>query len=262
MEQSGLSYADVVEESKSFDFSSITTTEEYIRPQSSTLPQDAINLFDKQQVEYYIDNPIIQETLMLIKHRRLDTAINKPKALYISLTDFIHKNRLIIPFYDYKNRLIWYQTRTVLTKDNIDKPKYMSKLNAEKAVFGINQIDPQLDYIFIQEGPIDAMFIKNGITMCGISMSDTQTEQLARFKFHKKIWILDNQLNNKQVLQQMNTLFDNNERVFIWPKKFASIKDINELCIKTGKDSIRPEFFIDNSYVGLEGTNKLASLTF
>jgi len=252
IESSGLSYSEVLEEASKYDFTSFEIPNEVvIRPESETLPVDSINLFDKQQVNYFINNKVVKDALTLIKNRRLDTAINKPKALYISLKDFIHKNRLIIPFYDYKGKIVWYQSRAMYKRDEVDRPKYMSKLNSERSVFGLDKINEQLDYLFIFEGPIDSMFVKNGLAMCGISMSETQEEQMKRYKLYQKIWILDNQLKeNEDVRYQTNKLIEQGERVFFWPKKYNTIKDINELCVKVGKDSIKPEFFIDNSYEG------------
>lgn len=258
-ESSGLTINQVLEESKSTNFSHIEYVEEkQIRPQSETLPVDSINLFDQQQTDYYINNPIVRDALLLIKNRRLDSAINKPPALYISLKDFIHKNRLIIPYYDYKGKIIWYQSRAIYKKDEIDRPKYLSKLNSEKAVFGINKINEQLDYLFIFEGPIDSMFVANGLAMGGITMTDLQKEQMNRYKLYQKIWILDNQLSeNKDVKNEVIKLLENGERVFIWPKKYKGIKDINELCVKVNKDNIRPEFFITNSYESDVGLAKI-----
>jgi len=53
----------------------------------------------------------------IIKSRRLDTAINRPDNLYASLTDKVHKNRLVIPFINEKEEIEFYQTRTVTTSD-------------------------------------------------------------------------------------------------------------------------------------------------
>lgn len=262
IEQSGLTFQEVMEESKDYDFSTFELTDEkFVRPESETLPQDSINLFDKQQVTYFIDEPVIKDCLKLIRERRLNTAVNRPKALYVSLKDFIHKNRLVLPFYDYRGKVAWYQTRAMYAKDEKDRPKYMSKLNSERSVFGLDKINGQIDYIFIFEGPIDSMFVKNGVAMGGISMSDKQQEQMSRFSLHEKIWVLDNEFHsNKDVKRQATKLVEAGERVFFWPRKYRGLKDVNELCVKVGKDSIRPEFFVENSFQGLEALNKLSTI--
>lgn len=263
MQQSGMDFQQVMEESKEYNFSSVELEDKnFDRPESETLPVDSINLFDQQQVNYFINDPVVKDALVLIKDRRLDTAINRPKALYVSLKDFIHKNRLIIPFYDYTGKTIWYQSRTIYKKDEVDRPKYMSKLNSDKSVFGVDRINPQLDYLFIFEGPIDSMFVQNGLAMGGIHMSELQEEQMNRYRLYEKIWVLDNEISsNTDVKDQVNKLIEQGERVFFWPEKYKGIKDINELCIKVRKDSIKPEFFIDNSYEGSEGLAKAFELT-
>lgn len=261
-ESSGLSYEEIMKEASGYNFSTFdlqqNTDQKFERPESSTLPLDSINLFDEQQINYYIKNKVVNDALIFIKNRRLDTAINRPKALYISLKDFIHKNRLVIPHYDHKGKILWYQSRAIYKKDEIDRPKYMSKLNSTRSVFGIDKINEQLDYLFIFEGAIDSMFVKNGLAMGGLSMSEIQEEQMKRYRLYQKIWVLDNQLDdNKDVKTQVTKLLECGERVFFWPKKFKGIKDINELCVKIRKDDIKPEFFVNNSYEGSIGLSKL-----
>ena len=75
-------------------------TKEEIKTIDKTLPDDCINLSDSSQISFYNDNAAVKMALTLIKTRRLDKGINKPKTFYISLKDKVHKNRLILPFYD------------------------------------------------------------------------------------------------------------------------------------------------------------------
>jgi len=263
MEQSGKKFFEIIEEAKeyNFDISELESNDplkENINP--NILPQDSINLFNSEQTNYYRNNKVVVDALKYLNSRRLTTAINKPKAFYISLTDYIHKNRLVIPFYDIHNKIIWYQTRALYKKDEVDRPKYLSKMDSEKSVYNIDNINPQLDYIFIFEGPIDSMFVQNGVAMAGLNLSETQTKQMQRYPLHQKIWVLDNEFDtNENVKDSMNRLLERGERVFIWPKKYKGIKDINSLCVKVNKDSISPDFFIKNSYEGSEGLCKLVT---
>ena len=218
-----------------------------------TLPDDAVCLNDSIQYEYYSYNKAVNDALDFIKRRRLDTAINRPKSFYISLTDLIHKNRLVIPFYDYDGKLVYYQTRAIYAQDEIDRPKYLSKQHASKTLYGIDNISSDLDYIFILEGPIDAMFVPNGVGMCGLSLTNEQQKQLDRFYLHKKIWVFDNQLDNEDVKRRVVSLMNKGELVFMWPKQLAGIKDFNELCVKANLDKINPDMIIKNSHRGLSG---------
>jgi len=109
---SGLNDIEIINEVKEFDNSFIKDEDveklPVIKQSIESLPENSINLFDNKQLEFYDKNKTVQIALDYVKSRRLDISINKPKSLYISLTDKIHKNRLIIPFY-YKNKIVFYK---------------------------------------------------------------------------------------------------------------------------------------------------------
>lgn len=223
---------------------------------SDTLPKDSINLFDKKQILYYKDNPIVKKGVEIIVSRRLDKAINRPLSFYISLVDKTHNNRLIIPFYDNK-KIIYYQSRSIDALDT--RPKYLSKIGSEKSLYGIDNINITLEYIFLLEGPIDAMFVKNGVAVAGINESvssnftNTQINQLKKYPLHKKIWVLDNQLTDNASRVKTKKLLDAGETVFIWPKSLSDYKDINEYCIDKGHDQLNTDIILANSFSGLKG---------
>lgn len=208
---------------------------------SSTLPHDSINLNDVTQTSYFKDNIYVQAALKIIIDRKLNTAINRPKNFYISLTDFIHKNRLCIPFYN-SNDIEYYQTRAL---DN-NLPKYLNKLNTEKTIYGINNINPNLDYIFIFEGPIDSMFVENGVAVTGLNITKKQTAELDQYPLHKKIWVLDNQNIDAAAQKKTEELLVNKTSVFIWPKNIKC-KDFNELALLLNQNSISHKFILNNT---------------
>lgn len=226
-----------------------------IKP-SDALPLDSINLFDKKQVLYYKDNYVVKSCIDLIVERRLDRAINRPQTLYTTLVDKVHNNRLIIPFYS-NNKPIFYQSRSVLSDDT--RPKYLSRVGSEKSLYGIDNINENIEYIFLIEGPIDAMFVRNGVGLAGINESTsnnftpTQISQLSQYPLHKKVWVLDNQLNDNASRLKTKKLLDNNETVFIWPKSLSKYKDINDYCIDNNINSFDIDTIIENSYSGLKG---------
>ena len=223
-----------------------------------TLPQDCINLSDKVQVDYYKDNPAVIAALHVLKTRRLHTAINRPFTFYISLNDKVHKNRLVLPFYDFINNIIFYQSRCLLNKDLKDKPKYLSKVRGEKSVYGIHNIDSKLNNVYIFEGPIDSYFVKNGLAVCGIqenstnSLTELQNKQLNSLIGMNRVWCLDNQWCDRSSINKSLILADQEEQIFIWPEELRKIKDINELCIITNRDSINNSFIDKNTFTGLK----------
>lgn len=257
-----LTYNDILNEIKDFghsinDFIN-KNTDKSKNFNFETLPEDSINLFDTSQINYYSKEYIVQLCLYEIQRRRLNTAINKPKSIYISLKDKIHKNRLCIPFYDEDNQIRFYQTRAILPKDlKDDKPKYLSKLNSDKRIYGINNINPNNEYIFIFEGPIDSMFVSNGVAICGLNLTDLQQQILQRYNLYQQIWVLDNQLICPESKEKTLELINENKRVFIWPKELKKYKDINDICVHLSLNEIPNRFLINNSFYGVEAKNKL-----
>ena len=226
--------------------------------QTETLPKDCINLLDSSQVEYYKDNPVVTMALHCIKTRRLDKGINKPKTFYLSLNDPVHKNRLVLPFYDEFDNIIFYQTRGLVNKDLHERPKYLSKMNAERSLYGIHNINPEIDSVFIFEGPIDSYFVENGIATCGITersskiFTSLQKQQISKLNFYDKVYVLDNQYKDTAALNKSIILADNGEKVFIWPDELKRFKDFNDICVAGNRDKIKPEFIIKNTYSGLQ----------
>lgn len=229
------------------------------KPKQPSLPYDSINLNDPIQLKYYDNDKTVQECLRYIKNRRLNTSINKPKTFYISLTDMVHKNRLCIPFFDENGKIVYYQTRALYKKDE-DIAKYLSKKDADKTLYGINNIISSLEYIFLFEGPIDSMFCQNGVGVCGLTLTSTQQAQLDKYRMFKRIWVLDNQLDNIDVLDKYNELISKGENIFFWPKEFKDYKDINAVCVSMNRDSISPKFILNNTLNGMAAKMKLTEI--
>lgn len=220
------------------------------------LPKDSINLFDDTQTTYYCDNKHVQTAMNIVRTRRLDTAINKPKTLWFTLNDIIHKNRIVIPFYA-DNKIVHYQSRSIY---NDQVPKYLSKQSSEKGLFNIDNIKGNIPSIFITEGPIDSFFIENGVAVAGIQentkslFTKKQQQQLGRYLLHDKIWVLDSQWQDSASRRKTDILCELEENVFIWPEALGrKYKDINDLCIDNNLDKIPHKFIKDNTYTGLKG---------
>ena len=233
----------------------------------STLPKDSINLSDKLQLDFYTSSNVITAVRHLISERRLDTAVNRPDELFISLVDTVHKNRLVIPFINESNVIEFYQTRTVLDRDNKIKPKYLGKINAEKTLFNINKVNNDHDHVYIFEGPINAFFTRNSVAVAGItergkSFTQRQEEQLNNtLKWYNKVWILDSQWVDQASLVKSEVLLKQGEKVFIWPEKFGKrFKDFNDIAIACKIDEIKWEFIQKNTFDGIEGIVKLSEI--
>ena len=257
---SGLDDIEIIKEVKGFSHIIVQDlTKESEEPKKevikSTLPDNCINLNDPSQINFYKNEKVVKLALDYLKERRLDTCINPPPAFYVSLTDKVHKNRLVIPFF-YNKEIVFYQTRTLLESDN--KTKYLSKISGETSLFNIDNIKAHLDYIFIFEGPIDSCFLKNGVGVTGIqerskqTFNELQKKQLDQYKFHKQIFILDSQWQDEASLRKTKILLQQNEKVFLWPEKLGKkFKDFNDICVNTKRDFIKPEIILNHTFEGV-----------
>ena len=226
----------------------------------SSLPLDSINLFDKNQTDYYKNNKIVQKALDYIKERRLDKAVNRPDAFYLSLKDEKHDKRLVIPFKDESGKIIYYQSRKILDDES---PSYLSKDGGDRGGFGIVRISSEVDKVFIIEGPLDACFVRNGLGLGGITKGEqlftfSQQEQIDSLNFFERIWVLDSQWIDKTAREKTLKLIEMGEKVFIWPEYDGKrFKDINAVCMAYEMNEYPTDLILKNTHKGLAATVKM-----
>lgn len=233
----------------------VKRTEVYKKSNPNSLPYDSINLFDEQQLSFYRENNVVKDALVFLKNRRLNTAINKPRSLWLSLTDRVHKNRVVFPFYstDEASKVMFYQSRAIYKQDE-EIAKYLSKSNSDKYIFNLDKIVPDIDYIFLQEGPIDAMFLRNSVALAGIHPTEEQVEILKRyFPMHSLVYVMDNQWVDRASYEITKKLLDKGHSVFIWPSELTGYKDLNEICVKNNLDEIPYQFIVKNTFKDMKG---------
>lgn len=215
------------------------------------LPAESIDLTDSNQLKFYENNKFVKLALDYCNSRRLFTAINSCKKFFISTKDKVHKNRLVIPFY-VDNRVACYQTRSLTAQQF---PKYLTKFG-EKEVFGLNNINIDIPYIFIFEGPIDSMFVQNGVAIASLAATEHQARQLSSFIGYQHIYVFDNDKNNSQTSSKIQKHIKEGKTVFIWPREFNQFKDFNEICCKLNLDEISWRFVVKNSHKNEEALIK------
>ena len=151
--------------------------------------------------------------------------------------------RIIIPFKDKEGNTFGYQGRslsnsglryiTILLQD--DKPK----------IFGLNTLDYE-KRIYITEGPLDSLFLKNCCAMAGADLSGVSDLG------SDVVYILDNEPRNKQITDRVGKLIDRGLNVVIWPSNITQ-KDINDMFLA----GIPVQNVIEsNTYHGLAATLK------
>lgn len=229
-----------------------------------TLPKDSINLFDRSQLNYYKNETMVRRAAEYVVRRGLNLAANRPKSLYISLDDPVHKNRLIIPFFDNQNKCTFYQSRQLIDDG---RPKYLSKSNSDKTLFNYNNVCSSAENVFITEGPIDSFFINNSVAVAGIqersnqSLTTMQKQQLDRLFLMQTVWVLDSQWSDQASKTKSLSLLKSGECVFIWPQDLGTkFKDVNDVCIHFKINSLSEQYILKHTYCGLKGLVKLKQI--
>jgi len=210
------------------------------------LPENSIEITEEFQYDFFRSNKFVALAKKYCEERRLLTAVNSCKKFYVSLEDKIHKNRLVIPFFGENNKVISYQTRALT---NNQFPKYLTKFG-EKELFNFQNVSSEIPYVFVFEGPIDSMFVKNGVAMAALAPTDKQIQQLNSLINYQQIYVFDNDKNNKQVSAKIKKYIKAGKRIFIWPKEFSKFKDFNEVCCSLKLDEIPWKFVAKNSAQG------------
>ena len=221
------------------------------------LPEDYINLFDQTQIEFYSDNELFNAVHKEISRRRLNTGVNRGD-LWFSLTDWLHKNRIIIPFYAQNGNLEFYQSRAMTKRQEDEYGKYISSMNGSKTFWGINKIDHQATNIFMFEGPLDCFFVKNSFGGGGTKLNSNQLNTLDMLQLiHNVVICLDNDFKNDEVVELYEEYIKKGYDIFMWGGDFENVKDINEYCIENEVDEVTEDQIMEHVYSGSEAVKML-----
>lgn len=253
----GKSFNEIKEEikigydSSDFTYESVPIFEEKQLLAPQALPRDAINLMDRNQVLFYRNNKWVQTAIKFLQRRKLLKAKFCPKSFYISLVDRIHRNRLVIPFYDDNGQVEFYQSRA-LSESQEKWAKFLSKLDSDKSIFNLDKVNYDINYLFIMEGALDAMFLPNGVAISGVYLTDYQDDLIrSHCPFLKKVWIFDNpKLDNTGREKMKEKAMESNDLFFTWSDAFENYKDLNEFCVHENIWSINPDEIIERSVSG------------
>lgn len=168
------------------------------------------------------------DVLQLIEDRQLYSApfLQKNFKLYYDE----NTNKLVIPWTREGN----FQCAQYRRLDNSPGPKYTFEKDAPKDVMQLDLVDESLDFVFLLEGVFDAIFVRNGLAVGGLNVSNGQMDLIEEKTTANVVYMPDNQHQDEASMKFTRKLIDQGKLVFIWPKHITQ-KDVNSYVIETGK---------------------------
>lgn len=156
--------------------------------------------------------------------------------------------RVVFPLRDKNHLTFAFQGRTL---NNNIQPKYLTCKIDETAVklFGQETINDSKN-IFILEGPIDSMFIRNAVAMAGSDLS----LDLCPYS-NNRVFVLDNEPRSKIIVAKYHKLLKTGEKVVSWKNCRWVGKDINEMILNNKSCNVVAinKYLRDNIISGLRG---------
>lgn len=236
-----LKITDIIEQSKRnhstivnnfFEFNTFSVLKEYaIDLQIIKNTFNLVEIKDNIQIETYLKNRLINQ---------YDKYLYDPikKQLYIFNLCAPKKvvSYQIRNFDKYKSKYISYNIenihRVVFNKTIDVEYDLLNKINVLSLYFNIFSINFRQS-IYVFEGPIDAMFLKNSIAVCGVDKNTLD--------FANSFYFFDNDSAGKN---KMISLIKEKKNVFLWSKLIKNlnidiyIKDFNDLLLYLNKNKL------------------------
>ena len=153
------------------------------------------------------------------------------------------EGRIIIPFRNKEGDVFGFQGRS-LSSTGL---RYITILLDEDQpkIFGLDTISNEKT-IYITEGPLDSLFLKNCVAMAGADVSSV--ESLGS----DLVFIYDNEPRNSEITKRIRNHISHGDSVVIWPKNILQ-KDINDMVL-AGHNVV--DIVESNIYTGLSATLK------
>jgi hypothetical protein len=152
--------------------------------------------------------------------------------------------RVVIPFRSRHKKIFAMQGRTII--DNGIKYLTLKIKSDMPKIFGMDDLDMTQD-IKVVEGPIDSMFLFNGLAMAGLSSDISYLDLLA--PRNRYTFIMDNERHNKPLCDEMRKLAEKGFKVFVWPKTLRR-KDINDLVLDGLTMDEIDDMIAENTFTG------------
>jgi len=153
--------------------------------------------------------------------------------------------RLVIPFYNDSGELIGVQGRSLDPTGQAIRYITLKREGEERLWYNLDKIDTR-ETVYVTEGPIDSMFIPNGVAMQGAGWLAELPDKLKKSKI---VFIFDNEPRNLEIVSLIGKYVEAGRNVVIWPSEIDK-KDINDMVLAYGINTTM-KLIINNVYSGL-----------
>ena len=176
------------------------------------------------KAEGYVTKMFHNHLLSFIKDRKI------PKSIKIFVAyKGKYKGRIIIPIYDDKNNLIYFQGRAV--NDSI-KPKYLNPdLDKTTIIYNVSRFERD-KFIIVTEGLLDAFMVPpQGTTSLGSSITVEFIKELLTKSDKGVILAYDNDKPGQDSMLKFmkDNKYSNMVNYFLFPNKYSTDEDLNAL---------------------------------
>lgn len=159
------------------------------------------------------------------------------------------EERLVLPMINEDGELLGIIGRDLKPKSKLRYISIKVSPTSEK-VFGINRINKK-ERVFVLEGAIDSMFVKNGMAVAGSGLTSVRLDIPPK----NVVYVFDNEPRNKEISNMLQSTINNGYNVVIFPSGIRE-KDINDMVL----NNIDVNTLLnENVYTGLEAKARFSS---
>ena len=158
--------------------------------------------------------------------------------------------RIVLPFYNENGELVGVSGRAI----NNSPLRYLTMRFRDDVplIFNLNSVD-RTKTIYVTEGPIDSLFLPNGIAVAG-----SDFKKIPEDIKDNAILVYDNEPRNKEIIKKMDEVIDLGYRVCIWnDKRITEYKDINDMIMSGLSESEVVDIINSNTVYGLSAKLQL-----
>lgn len=170
-------------------------------------------------------------------------------AQYDTEKEVSNTPRIIIPFYDREYNLMGFQGRAMPW--NFSEIRYITIKLSETfpKIYGLHRLRKDRSVVYVTEGPLDSLFLPNGIAMMGADLDHSKILSLTQKK--EVVYIFDNEPRSAEIQRRMKQRIDNGRLIVIWPD-YVKEKDINQMIMNGYTKNQIQNIITENTVSGMK----------